>query len=189
MVARGASRFLQAYPLSVAQQEIGITLNNLVAKEGQRQPTLTENIIEGNFDAAGRQIVEAAPMALLGVLGENTRKIKPEIIDAGLPETAAVIEESAILGIPAIQMRKSTERPQVYEFGSAVKFDPISNLSPIEVINKFSKIIPGSWKHTFGDGKASYRIVEDLMNRIKSQDFNGHSPKKYEPFSTLSFRE
>lgn len=106
-----------------------------------------------------------------------------------LTDSGTVIEESAILGIPAIQMRKSTERPQVYEFGSAVKFDPNSNLSPIEVINKFSKIIPGSWKHTFGDGKASYRIVEDLMNRFKSQDFNGHSPEKYEPFSTLSFRE
>jgi hypothetical protein len=84
MVARGASRFLQAYPLSVAQQEIGITLNNLLAKEGQRQPTLTENIIEGNFDAAGKQLVEATPMALLGVLGENTNKIKRQLEENSL---------------------------------------------------------------------------------------------------------
>jgi UDP-N-acetylglucosamine 2-epimerase (non-hydrolysing) len=106
-----------------------------------------------------------------------------------LTDSGTVIEEAAILGIPAIQMRKSTERPQVYEFGSAVKFDPNSNSLPIEAINKFSKIKAGSWQHSFGDGKASYRIVEDLVSRFKSENFNGHLPKKYEPFSTLSFRE
>lgn len=106
-----------------------------------------------------------------------------------LTDSGTIIEEAAILGIPAIQMRKSTERPQVYEFGSAVKFDPNSNSLPIEVINKFAKIKAGAWKHNFGDGKASYRIVEDLVSRFKSQNFNGHLPKKYEPFSTLSFRE
>jgi UDP-N-acetylglucosamine 2-epimerase (non-hydrolysing) len=106
-----------------------------------------------------------------------------------LTDSGTVIEEAAILGIPAIQMRKSTERPQVYEFGSAVKFDPNSNSLPIEVIKKFSKIKAGSWQHSFGDGKASYRIVEDLVSRFKSENFNGHLPKKYEPFSTLSFRE
>ena len=96
MVARGASRFLQAYPLSVAQQEIGVTLSNLLAKEGQRQPTLTENIISGDFEAAGRQAIEAVPMAALGILGESTRKENRQIIEAGLPETAAAIQESAI---------------------------------------------------------------------------------------------
>jgi len=106
-----------------------------------------------------------------------------------LTDSGTVIEEAAILGIPAIQMRKSTERPQVYEFRSTVKFDPGSDTSIIEAINKFIKIKPGSWKHTFGDGKASYRIAEDLINRFKFQDFRGHLPVKYEPFSTLSFRE
>ena len=106
-----------------------------------------------------------------------------------LTDSGTIIEEAAILGIPAIQMRKSTERPQVYEFGSAVKFDPNSNSLPMEAINKFSKIKAGSWQHSFGDGKASYRIVEDLITRFKSENFNGHLPKKYEPFSTLSFRE
>ena len=106
-----------------------------------------------------------------------------------LTDSGTVIEEAAILGIPAIQMRKSTERPQVYEFGSAVKFDPHSDVSPLEVIKNFSALKPASWSHTFGDGKASYRIVEDIVSKFKSQDFNGHIPKKYEPFSSLSFRE
>lgn len=105
-----------------------------------------------------------------------------------LTDSGTVIEEAAILGIPAIQMRKSTERPQVYEFGGAVKFDPNSDVSPLEVIKNFSALKPASWSHTFGDGKASYRIVKDIISRVKNQDFSGHSPIKYEPFSSLSFR-
>ena len=106
-----------------------------------------------------------------------------------LTDSGTVIEEAAILGIPAIQMRKSTERPQVYEFGGAVKFDPNSDVSPLEVIKNFSALKPASWSHTFGDGKASYRIVKDIISRVKNQDFSGHSPIKYEPFSSLSFRD
>jgi len=106
-----------------------------------------------------------------------------------LTDSGTIIEEAAVLGIPAIQMRKSTERPQVYEFKSAIKFDPSSEKSPLKVINEFTKIKSNSWNHTFGDGKASYRIAEDLINKFESQNFNGHLPKKYEPFSTLSFRE
>ena len=133
------------------------------------------------------------------LLPKNIKMVDPigylellEIITASngvLTDSGTVIEEAAILGIPAIQMRKSTERPQVYQFGSAVKFDPNSDVSILEIIDKFTKIKPHSWKHSFGDGKASYRIVEDLLNRFKNQNFNGHVPKKYEPFSTLSFRD
>ena len=106
-----------------------------------------------------------------------------------MTDSGTVIEEAAILGIPAIQMRKSTERPQVYEFGGAVKFDPNSDVSPLEVIKNFAALKPASWSHTFGDGKASYRIVKDIISRVKNQDFSGHSPIKYEPFSSLSFSD
>jgi len=106
-----------------------------------------------------------------------------------LTDSGTIIEEAAILGIPAVQMRRSTERPQVYEFGSAIKFDPSSEVSLLEVFKKFGEIESASWNHSFGDGKASYRIVEDLISKFRSQDFNGHQPEKYEPFSTLSYRE
>jgi UDP-N-acetylglucosamine 2-epimerase (non-hydrolysing) len=38
--------------------------------------------------------------------------------------SGSVVEETAILQLPCIQMRKSTERPQVCDCGSSVKFDP-----------------------------------------------------------------
>ena len=105
-----------------------------------------------------------------------------------LSDSGTVVEETAVLGIPTIQMRKSTERPQVYEFGSAVKFDPAGETSNEDVISRFRAIIPSSWKHSFGDGKASYRISEDLVRKFQSLDFSGHQMEKYLPFSASSFR-
>ena len=114
-----------------------------------------------------------------------------ELISASkgvLTDSGTIVEETAVLGVPTIQLRRSTERPEVYEFGSAVKFDPSTDTSIAETINKFFEIKPNSWKHTFGDGKASYRIVEDLVTRYKNKDFEGHQPAKREPFSLRSFR-
>jgi len=105
-----------------------------------------------------------------------------------LTDSGTIVEETAVLGIPAVQMRKATERPQVYEFGSAVKFDPSSNSSIADTVKALDKLKAHSWKHGFGDGKASYRIVDDLIERFNSNTFNGHQPKKYEPYSLLSFR-
>ena len=106
-----------------------------------------------------------------------------------LSDSGTVVEETAVLGIPTIQMRKSTERPQVYEFGSAVKFDPAGGYSVEDVILRFRSIIPNSWKHTFGDGKASYRISKDLVRKFQDSDFHGHQMEKFLPFSTSSFRD
>ena len=41
-----------------------------------------------------------------------------------ISDSGTVIEEACILNIPSIQMRYSTERPEVYEVGSSIKFDP-----------------------------------------------------------------
>jgi hypothetical protein len=92
VVFRGASRFLQAYPLALAQQELVGEISNLTAKEENRQPTLTENIITGNMDEAVKQAAGAVPMAALGIVGENTYKVAPEVAKANLPETAGAIQ-------------------------------------------------------------------------------------------------
>ncbi len=105
-----------------------------------------------------------------------------------LTDSGTIVEETSVLGIPAIQMRKATERPQVYEFGSAVKFDPSSESSISESVKALDSLVAHSWKHGFGDGKASYRIVDDLLERFNSKNFNGHQPEKYRPHSLLSFR-
>ena len=105
-----------------------------------------------------------------------------------LTDSGTIVEETSVLGIPAVQMRRATERPQVYEFGSAVKFDPSSESSISDTVKALDKIKAHSWKHGFGDGKASYRIVDDLIEKFNSENFNGHQPEKHEPDSLLSFR-
>ena len=104
-----------------------------------------------------------------------------------LTDSGTVVEEAAILGVPTIQMRKSTERPEVYEFGSAIKFDPHLDFNLGEIIKKFQELNGKSWKHTFGDGKASLRIVEDLLKRYSQGTFPGHQMEKYHPYSKRSF--
>ena len=106
-----------------------------------------------------------------------------------LTDSGTIVEETSVLGIPAIQMRKATERPQVYEFGSTIKFDPLSENPISDAVKAFNGLTAHSWKHGFGDGKASYRIVDDLIERFNSENFNGHQPEKHEPFSLLSFRD
>ncbi|GIR20722.1 hypothetical protein CM15mP35_09830 [bacterium] len=39
-------------------------------------------------------------------------------------DSGTVVEEACILNVPSIQMRYSTERPEVYDVKASVKFDP-----------------------------------------------------------------
>ena len=104
-----------------------------------------------------------------------------------LTDSGTIVEEAAIIGIPTIQMRKATERPEVYEFKASIKFDPNTQENFLETIEKFNNLLGSTWQHTFGDGKASYRIVDDLVERFTNNDFASHQPEKYAPFSSRSF--
>jgi UDP-N-acetylglucosamine 2-epimerase (non-hydrolysing) len=128
-------------------------------------------------------VIQVDPIGYLEIL-ELIHASKGVLTDSG-----TIVEETSVLGIPAIQMRKATERPQVYEFGSAIKFDPFSENPILDAVKAFKRLTAHSWKHGFGDGKASYRIVDDLIERFNSENFNGHQPEKHEPFSLLSFRD
>ena len=46
-----------------------------------------------------------------------------------------MVEEACILGIPTIQMRYSTERPEVYEVGSSIKFDPTTEVLELDEVH------------------------------------------------------
>ena len=104
-----------------------------------------------------------------------------------LTDSGTIVEEAAIIGIPTIQMRKATERPEVYDFKASIKFDPDLQNDPNRAIEKLNALVGTNWRHTFGDGKASYRIVEDLLSSYMRADFSNHQPAKYIPFSTRSF--
>ncbi|MBP6098884.1 MAG: UDP-N-acetyl glucosamine 2-epimerase [Candidatus Levybacteria bacterium] len=94
-------------------------------------------------------------------------------------DSGTIIEEASVLNIPAIQMRKSTERPQVYDVKGAVKFDPDQpeKYTPEIVLKKLNKITGTTWKHSLGDGKSSERIAHDLLERLRSNNLRGHLPE------------
>lgn len=94
-------------------------------------------------------------------------------------DSGTLAEEACVLNIPSVQMRKSTERPQVYDVKSSIKFDPDKpNIYTPEIVFKKLKKISGTkWKHTLGDGKASERIANDLIYRLRNNKLRGHLPE------------
>ena len=98
-----------------------------------------------------------------------------------ITDSGSVVEETAVLQIPSIQMRKSTERPQVYDCRSSVKFDPAEPQKyPFDVVyQKLESLYGKTWQHNLGDGKASQRVVDDLFGRLNSGQLRGHRPENY----------
>ncbi len=96
-----------------------------------------------------------------------------------ITDSGTVVEETAVLKVPSLQMRRATERPQVYDCRSSVKFDPSRpELYPASsVFEKLESLFHSSWEHELGDGHASERIVNDLLNRLDSGGFRGHLPE------------
>ncbi len=100
--------------------------------------------------------------------------------EAVLTDSGTIVEEAAVLGIPSIQMRTSTERPQVYDCGGSVKFDPHADGSGSDLSRVIEAAVVRKQKgfeHGLGDGRASQRISDDLIERFESQNWSGHQPK------------
>lgn len=96
-----------------------------------------------------------------------------------LTDSGTLVEEAAVLKVPSVQMRTSTERPQVYDTGGSVKFDPLFNSTSkdYEEVLRSARSRTGTMdSHTLGDGKASETIVRDLVTRLRAGDFRGHTP-------------
>ena len=152
-----------------------------------------ENIL-GLAEATNRQVIFAAgyrTQRLLKSLGlavpSNVQVIDPvgyiellELIAASegvLSDSGTVVEETAVLSIPTIQMRTSTERPQVYDTGLCLKFDPLESwdreayMKTISALRSVKQVNP----HNLGDGKASTMITNDLLTRLQTKNWPGHS--------------
>jgi UDP-N-acetylglucosamine 2-epimerase (non-hydrolysing) len=108
-----------------------------------------------------------------------------------ITDSGTVVEETAVLQVPSIQMRKSTERPQVYDCGSSVKFDPAlpEKYNTARILGKFEHLYGKSWEHKLGDGKASQRLVDDLLNRLRNDGFRRHKPEDCHLQIARSYRE
>ena len=108
-----------------------------------------------------------------------------------ITDSGTVVEETCLLQVPSLQMRKSTERPQVYDVGSSVKFDPADpgNYPADVVFKKLDSLYGKKWPQTLGDGKSSERIADDLYRRLVENDFARHHPGQYSVPIARSYRE
>lgn len=95
---------------------------------------------------------------------------------AVITDSGTVVEETAVLQVPSVQMRRATERPQVYDCRSSVKLDPSrpDRYPADEVMRRLDSIVGTTWKHELGDGASSDRVVADLVRRLAEDDFRGH---------------
>lgn len=98
---------------------------------------------------------------------------------AVLTDSGTLNEEACILQVPCINMRKATERPQVYDTGGCVKFDAsLPDKYPPELIyKKVHKIIGKKWKQPFGGTGASKSIAYDIAMRVRTNSVRGHLPQ------------
>jgi UDP-N-acetylglucosamine 2-epimerase (non-hydrolysing) len=108
-----------------------------------------------------------------------------------ITDSGTVVEETCVLQVPSLQMRQSTERPQVYDVGSSVKFDPAkADQYPADVVfAKLESLYGKTWPQTLGDGKSSERIASDLHRRFVEDNFHGHRPQDYHLPIERSYRE
>ena len=108
-----------------------------------------------------------------------------------ITDSGTVVEETAVLQVPSLQMRRATERPQVYDCGSSVKFDPSKpEVYPTDVLlHKLEGLYGKNFDHQLGDGKASERIITDLLDRLSRTDgFRMHLPERYHLDISRSYR-
>lgn len=175
-----------------------------------------ENVHNPEGLAAIMQLVGAAPYPVYFPASYRTQKILQEqrvatpanlrIVDPvgydeflGLlvhsrgvfTDSGTVVEESCILQVPSVQMRRSTERPQTYDVGSSVKFDPAdpSAYPYARVLTKLAGLHGARWAQPFGDGRSSQRIADDLHRRLVHNDFRGHKPENYHIPIARSYRD
>jgi len=98
-----------------------------------------------------------------------------------MTDSGTVVEEACVLQVPSIQMRRSTERPQIYDAGGSVKFDPSeTELYPADVVwAKLESLQGKTWEHGLGDGRSSERIATDLHRRFLEKNLARHKPEMY----------
>lgn len=145
----------------------------------------TQKVLETYKLALPSNVIMVDPIGYteMLVLMTNSRGV---ITDSG-----TVVEETCVLQIPSLQMRKSTERPQVYDVGSSVKFDPAeSEKYDFKILfEKLNSLYGKTWENPLGDGKASERMANDLLERLDKGTFGRHKPSDYHLNISRSFRK
>jgi len=145
----------------------------------------TQKVIRENHLAVPPNVTVVDPIGYEEMLVLITRA-RGVITDSG-----TVVEETCVLQVPSLQLRKATERPQVYDVGSSVKFDPAEpeRYSVAETLRRLEALHGRTWPNPLGDGKSSERIAGDLLARLAEGRFARHKPSDYHLEIRRSFRE
>jgi len=145
----------------------------------------TQKVLKENSLRLPNNVIMVDPVGYeeMLVLMVNSRGV---ITDSG-----TVVEETCVLQIPSLQIRKSTERPQVYDVRSSIKFDPTEpeNYPHRIVFDKLESLYGKTWPNPLGDGMASERIANDLLSRLEEGRFRNHKPSDYHLDIRRSFRD
>lgn len=88
-----------------------------------------------------------------------------------LTDSGGIQEEAPSLGKPVIVMRESSERPEAVEIGTV----SLVGTSPKNIIEQCSKLLDdklyyqsvATKENPYGDGTASYKIVDIILNKVK----------------------
>lgn len=132
----------------------------------------TQSVIKAGNIQLPKTVILVDPIGYEEILVLMTHA-KAVITDSG-----TVNEEACILGKPCINIRKATERPQVYDVKSAVKFDPDQPdiYTPEIVLKKLKKISNTKWQQPLGDGTGTKVIADDIIKRLNDSNLRGHLP-------------
>lgn len=76
-------------------------------------------------------------------------------------DSGGIQEEACILQVPSLTLRDNTERPETVEVGASV----LVGHNKQKIINGTHKMLNtlNNWPNPFGDGKAGYKILKNLM--------------------------
>lgn len=81
-----------------------------------------------------------------------------------LTDSGGITEETSVMGVPCISLRENTERPETIKLGTNVLAGQDRN----KINNYIQKIQENNWKKgnviPYWDGKASARIIQQLLN-------------------------
>ncbi|WP_227379424.1 non-hydrolyzing UDP-N-acetylglucosamine 2-epimerase [Haladaptatus halobius] len=82
--------------------------------------------------------------------------------DVTLTDSGGIQEESCIIGVPCVTLRKNTERPETVEVGA----NTIAGTDPDAVIRRLevARGWIGDWENPFGDGDAALRIADTVLD-------------------------
>jgi UDP-N-acetylglucosamine 2-epimerase (non-hydrolysing) len=200
------------YPPIRASHEAGVLLRHSVVRQGFALMTAhrRENVEDPAPLGRIMELASAAPCPVLfaasyrtqknlqrfgTAVPENVRVLDPlgyteflSLLGAcryTLTDSGTVVEEACVLGMPSIQMRRSTERPEVYDVGASIRFDPgddtFSQERARDVIAGAERLVNTVWQQPFGDGTASARIAEDILSRAADGRFPTHAPDLSQP--------